>query len=345
MELYYYTNVETMRFILQGANIYATNLGYMNDAEEYANGVRELREIFNERKGKELITQAMLQEVLENEITSYSISFSEARDLLSQWSMYAGESGVSLKMSFSGVEEYRAYTDKCDGFKEREKVPDAVTIQKVYYCTKTAMEDKEYQKIADEIWKETGARIMDIDDEYPALWKRMAPFVKRAEFKAEAEHRLVFNIAEWEKPFRIDYRNTQHVLKPYLDIECADGWPIHEIVVGPGFNQEVVFQSILHFLNHARLVVPKLDGLQYRERCEEYFGLCGVFPKEAEEIWKECRNRFDNAAANHYSNFKNIRHDMLKEVKADSAFLEQLRRRELTRDGIILSRSRIPYIF
>lgn len=347
MELYYYTNVETMRFILQGANIYATNLGYMNDAEEYANGLRELRDIFNERKGKELISPKMLSEMLENEITSYSISFSEARDLLSQWSMYAGESGVSLKMDFFGEEEYRAYPIGSDESKEKERksLPDLVTTQKVYYCTKTAMETEEYKKIADEIWGETGAKIKDIDDEYLALWRQMAPFVKRAEFKAEAEHRLVFNMAEWEESFQIDYRNSRNVLKPYLDIECKDGWPIHEIVVGPGFNQDVVLRSILHFLNHAKLRVPKLDGSQYCARCEEYFSLCGGIPAGVRKIWDEGKIRFNNDEANHYSNFMNIQHDMMKELKAGDAFLEQLRRRELTKEGIILSRSRIPYIF
>lgn len=346
MELYYYTNVETMHFIFQGANIYATNLRYMNDAEEYANGVRELRDIFNARTEKEYITKEMLMEVLENEITRYSISFSETRDLLSQWSMYAGESGVSLKMNFSGKESYLAYPDHGDGKStDREELPDKVNVQKVYYCTKTAMEEREYKRVADEIWGETGAKIKDIEDEYSAVWKQMAPFVKRAEFKAEAEYRLVFNMAEWERPFRIDYRISQHVLKPYLDIECEGGWPIHEVVVGPGFNQNVVFQSILHFLNHRSLKVPKLDGSQYRKRCEEYFGLCGVIPEEAGKIWDESKRYFDDDAANHYSNFMKIRSDMMKEMKPNDEFGEQIRRRELTKEGIILSRSRIPYIF
>ena len=361
MELYYYTNVETMSYILQNANIYATNLGYMNDAEEYANGVRELREIFNERRKKELITEEMLCRVLEKEITSYSISFSEARDLLSQWSMYAGESGVSLKMCFSGMEKYRAYPES-DGSKakEREDLPDTeekLSIQKVYYCTKTAMDENEYRKIADEIWDEATKRqkyaiqdeekteIADIDDEYPTLWKRMAPFVKRAEFKAEAEYRLVFNMAEWEKVFRIDYRNSRNVLKPFLDIECAGGWPIHEIVVGPGFNQNVVFQSILHFLNHARIKVPKLSGPHYRERCEEYFRLCGDMPEEHKKIWDKYKSCFEDNMINHYSLFMDIRSYMVKMTEEKSGFQEQLLRRELTRTGIILSRSRIPYIF
>lgn len=361
MELYYYTNVETMRYILQDANIYATNLGYMNDAEEYANGVRELREIFNERKEKELITEEMLQEVLGKEITSYSISFSEARDLLSQWSMYAGESGVSLKMCFCGTERYRAYPDsnKSKDVKREEllNTGEKSGIQKVYYCTKAAMNENEYKEIADEIWDDAIKRqkhaiqdaekteIADIDDEYPLLWKQMAPFVKRAEFKAEAEHRLVFNMAEWERAFRIDYRNSRNVLKPYLDIECAGGWPIHEIVVGPGFNQDVVFQSILHFLNHARLVVPKLDGPQYRERCEECFELCGDMPTELKRIWDRCKLYFDNNKVNYYNVFMDIRSDMIKNSEVNGSFQEQLRRRELTRTGIILSRSRIPYIF
>lgn len=361
MDLYYYTNVETMRYILQDANIFATNLRYMNDAEEYANGVRELREIFNKRRKKELITEEMLQRLLDNEVTSYSISFSEARDLLSQWSMYAGESGVSLRMCFSGAEKYKAYPDNADEkAKERVELPDTgetSKIKKVYYCTKEAMEEREYEVVADQIWVEANEKQktgtedgenvdrLDIDDEYPTLWKRMAPFVKRAEFKAEAEHRLVFNTAEWEKEFRIDYRNSRNVLKPYLDIECAGGWPINEIVVGPGFNQNVVFQSILHFLNHARLKVPAIKGPQYRERCREYFEQCGNLPAELQKIQNDYTPYFDDNAVDYYNLFLNMRSDMLKSHEADEGFREQLRRRELTKTGIILSRSRIPYIF
>ncbi|MBD5483035.1 MAG: hypothetical protein HDR15_11045 [Lachnospiraceae bacterium] len=361
MNLYYYTNVETMRCILQNANIYATNLRYMNDAEEYANGVKELREIFNERKRRELITEDMLQGVLENEVTSYSISFSEAGDLLSQWSMYAGESGVSLRMRFTGTERYKAYPDNGEAkAQEREELPDSeerLQVRKVYYCTKSAMKKSEYKAAADEIWKaatgtpgseEEGGQSegqADIDDEYPALWKRMAPFVKRVEFRAEAEQRLVFNTAEWEKTFRIDYRNSRNALKPYLDIECKDGWPIYEVMVGPGFNQEVVYQSILHFLNHAKLKVPALDGKQYCERCEEYFQNCGNMPEELRNIWNEFVPYFDKDTADYYRLFLTIRNDMLKHSAADKSFGEQLRRRELTKTGIILSRSRIPYIF
>ena len=98
MYLYYYTNVETMRCILKGADIYAINLQYMNDSEEYANGLKELRVIFNknyelwkkqqlenqiESDKSILIDEEKLQKELEREVSVYSISFSESRDLLS----------------------------------------------------------------------------------------------------------------------------------------------------------------------------------------------------------------------------------------------------------------------
>lgn len=361
MDLYYYTNVETMRCILQNANIYATNLRYMNDAEEYANGVKELREIFNEKREKVLITEEMLHGILENEVTSYSISFSEADDLLSQWSMYAGESGISLRMRFTGDEKYRVYTDNGGmGAEERQDLPDLIEklrVKKVYYCTKSAMKESEYRAATDKIWEAATGKSeskaeegqsekqADIDDEYVALWKRMAPFVKRVEFQAEAEQRLVFNTAEWEKAVRIDYRNSRNVLKPYLDIECEGGWPICEVMVGPGFNQDVVFESVLHFLNHARLKVPALNGRQYYERCGEYFQNCGNMSQELYNMWKEFEPYFDKDAVDQYHLFLEIRNDMLMHSAADESFREQLRRRELTKSGILLSRSRIPYIF
>lgn len=361
VDLYYYTNVETMRCILQNANIYATNLRYMNDSEEYANGVSELREIFNEKRGQVLITEAMLQGVLDNEVTSYSISFSEAGDLLSQWSMYAGESGVSLRMRFTGEEKYSVYLDNGEtGSEERKKrweLKEKLQVKKVYYCTKSAMDETEYRAVADEIWNAAigeaesktadgrNAGQTDIADEYPALWKRMAPFVKRVEFKAEAEQRLVFNSAELKQAVRIDYRNSRNVLKPYLDIGCRNGWPICEIMVGPGFNQDVVFQSILHFLNHARLKAPVLNGRQYCCRCEDYFKLCGDLPEDLRDKWKAFVPRFNQNEADYYRLFLALRNDILKDMAVDKNFKEQLRRRELTKTGIILSRSRIPYIF
>ena len=47
MELYYYTTTDTLRFILEKGDIYATNIRYMNDSEEYFNGLKELHRLIN----------------------------------------------------------------------------------------------------------------------------------------------------------------------------------------------------------------------------------------------------------------------------------------------------------
>ncbi|MBD5456814.1 MAG: hypothetical protein HDR23_10205 [Lachnospiraceae bacterium] len=108
MDLYYYTTAGTMKYILSGGNIFTTNMKYMNDSEEYLNGLKEVRDyLLNIADKQDSLVQAaqrklsksLYEKRREGEINSFSISFSAARDLLSQWSMYAKESGVSLKMN------------------------------------------------------------------------------------------------------------------------------------------------------------------------------------------------------------------------------------------------------
>ncbi|MCM1043918.1 MAG: hypothetical protein NC417_00255 [Candidatus Gastranaerophilales bacterium] len=291
----------------------------------------------------------MLKSALSEEITSYSISFSQARDLLSQWSMYAGESGVSIRMNFSGGEEFRGYSAEGG---ERTPLTDdktKVTVQKVYYCTKDVMEPAAYQKVAEEICQKITDDSMevtqkDMEANYLEIWKKMTPYVKRAEFRAEEEYRLVFEQRQWKTPFRIDYRNSENVLKPYLDVECVGGWPVCEIVIGPGFNQEVVFNSVLHFLNNTSLRVPKLGGRAYQERCWEYFISCGKMPQEVQQVWDQ-NSGYLLDENNRYKTFLDIRKKILMLDGLDEAYKEQMGKCELTKDGILLSRSRIPYIF
>lgn len=76
MNLYYYTRVETMRYILMNANIFATNIKYMNDSEEYANGLKELYKIYESHSDGKLVSSEKIEAELEKDIPIYSISFS-----------------------------------------------------------------------------------------------------------------------------------------------------------------------------------------------------------------------------------------------------------------------------
>ena len=117
--MYYYTSTDTMCKILQKGDMFATNLNYMNDAQEYVNGLKEIRTLcLDEELVRKVYSEnademnARMIEMLRNEMTEeklheymetntrYSISFCKDRDLLSQWTTYARESGVSIEMAF-----------------------------------------------------------------------------------------------------------------------------------------------------------------------------------------------------------------------------------------------------
>ena len=294
------------------ANIFATNIKYMNDSEEYANGLKELCKIYESHSDGKLVSSEKIEAELEKDIPIYSISFSGARDLLSQWSMYAGESGVSIKMRFDGSERYKV-NDLISGKREL-LVDDDISIcpQKVWYCTKEAMNPDDYRKVTDEIWREAFSGENDVvkndtEGNFGDYSRKITPYIKRAEFRAEQEYRII----------------------------------------GPGFNQKVVFESVRHFLNNAKLSVPTLDKDTYLMRFEEYLELCGTVPKCIQDLYEQQKEEIANAS-NIHRFFTNIRNSIIEKLKmenVDNEFLGKISKTEFTKPGIILSRSRIPYIF
>ncbi len=363
-ELYYYTSSDTMRFILTKGDIFATNLKYMNDGEEYTNGLSELRAVLNEiYKGKGEIEEAAYEDAINRQPKVYSISFSRERDLLSQWSMYAKESGVSLLMDFSKDKDGAVYeiprNDKSAGAKEVKTVP-----RRVYYLTRQAMKEGEYRRVSQEIIEDIGkektvvrkAVLDDIHDGIDVIWRELAPYVKRQEFFQEAEYRMIFTLNSLEagdakrddSSIRIDYRVQDSVLKPYLDITRKGGWPVKEIMVGPGFNQKTVYDSVMHFMENARLCIPgyslkeiKENGFSFLKRLNKRFdgGVC----LEAE--WKTTLGR-EKKGADIADSFNRFIAEKRKEWDRQGIFQGKLLANVYMTDrGIILSMSETPYIY
>lgn len=363
MELYYYTTTDTMKYILSDGNIFATNMKYMNDSEEYLNGLKEVREyilgtesVFRSAAEKRL-TEAVYEEKRKDEINSFSISFTTARDLLSQWFMYAKESGISLKMEFED-RDYEFQACRLDG--ERE-VNHCLRPQKVYYLTKDVQSEEEYKEAGDKIiWEmqeqfRNDGELRDYDDNIENLWLKITPFVKRADFGAEEEYRLVFDFkhALAFTP-RVDFRNDKHVIKPYLDIRMADGWPVTEVIVGPGFNQEAVFRGIAYFLSKGNVLVPSIPEEEMKKRIQGYFRdmqEAGIGREKVEDILKEWDERYayfkeyattDSDLVNRlYQEFKIF----IQTKSNDKTYQEYVRNNFFAPKGIVLRKSKIPYIF
>lgn len=307
-----------MRYILQNANIFATNLKYMNDSEEYVNGVKELSKIINAQKSECVITEEMVQKYYGKTSDSYSISFSTERDLLSQWSMYAKESGVSLRMEFDSKQTY--IIKEKDGGNEDDKKIECLGLKpkKVYYCTENTMSKSSYQKVKERIEKQlldvkkNKLALKDMESNVKEIWEENIPYIKRYEFKAEEEYRLVFRQEEWIQEFKVEYRLDKNVLKPYVDVVCRGGWPIRELIIGPGFNQLQVFESVCHFLQNAELNVPVLSNLQFQERCEEYIKEYVNSDKDVKEVWDKNKHYLSGEKTDRYKQWLDIKDEMAR---------------------------------
>lgn len=388
MILYYYTTTQTMQYILTNANIYATNMRYMNDAEEYINGLTELFSLMNNQKilnewsensgvevNQERIQSQITKEQLEKlktDCDSYSISFCVKADLLSQWSMYAKESGVSLTMDFPEEDSLEKPMLEYKGFKlggkERERLMagDKNLFPKpVYYFTQTPnMEAEHYQrtaeKILDEFFSKNDGEIESVYEDLEGRWKYLGAYIKRYDFYQEDEYRIVFEPKDFRIEPRIDYRNDKNVLKPYLDIECNQGWPVREITVGPGFNQDAVFKSIQHFLDHVPVKCQIMNKGSYLQRVEDY--MKRAFPKwetDDDKMLSNVQNLkswIENYKDSEDKDFVlNKEHSLVKltvneilecaDGRISDETKDYFRENYFSVSGIVLKKSKIPYIF
>lgn len=295
----------------------------------------------------------------------FTISFCKHKDLLSQWITYARESGVCIEMRFEESKEktFRLYgkTDQSDTGKKERTIKIQNKPREIFYFT------KERQMERQEEYKETAFRLLDfifsdyengdsLQEYLPGRWEPSSVFVKQYDFYQEEEYRLSFDIM---KNPQIGYRTDKHVLKPYLDVECEDGWPIYSVMVGPGFNQEIVYNSVKYFLNHEKIKTSLLITVQQWK--EHILGYMKNSKKILQEwnAWKAEDTPADLKQQNCFAFFDFLEH--LTDEDIEPAGLHQLYRKThgiikeypdpyfikhyFTMSGIILEKSMIPYIF
>ena len=372
MELFYYTSTDTMRYVLTKGDIFATNIRYMNDSEEYMNGLKELYQLSQQtelvkkwiqEKGyhenlldkiQNLFSESNLKDNMRN-MEHYSISFCKKNDLLSQWAIYAKESGVSIRMNF----EESSYIFQTESVETDMKAKWNIQPQEVSYFTWDSMKNDMVAyneaafKILDQLYEQTAK---DQDEWKKERWQYLSTLVKRYDFYQEEEYRLIFEPGESAYQPKIEYRLDKKVLKPYMDIECVDGWPVWEVMVGPGFNQQLVYDSVEHLLNHAETKTGIRSAGDYVKRMQRYLDNAPgqeVLQKcrEYTELMEQCSQTSWQAKELDDAQIYIFRqmNEMRKAICEDKQYDEELRRyfKEcgFTRSGVVLTKSSIPYIF
>lgn len=213
-------------------SVYASNIRYLNDAQEYKEGLQYCKDIIGDLASPDM--------------DIYSTSFCGNGDLLSQWSMYGGKSGIAIGFNFQNIE--------VGLFKQKER-DNENTFYKSLVPIKVNYEIEERKEFFNQISKEI-MESMSSDYRNKLLQSILIPFCKNKFFKNEQESRLVFYYCPvigriYDSLYSVN--DEKGLIKPALNIQYksieADSNIINELIVGPGYNQNLVFNALIHIFD------------------------------------------------------------------------------------------------
>lgn len=293
-QLYYqYTKMKSLEAMLSSGCLWATNTKYLNDYLEYQLGIDLVYNLFSSRRDK--LSKEICQDLLEyrkeyeNDVFStFSVSFCEEGDLLSQWITYAKEGGISIGFDFSDDSLY--WGQKIDkSFYKTNLMKDPM---KLMYVSRdpSAKLRSDYKKKIITLMKEIKTAhqkqgVVKTDVEKLAFYMVLG-FIKNIHFVQEKEHRIVtvpcFNNLSYdkdEKKYLSEIKTVlqdSHVFRPYIELYPVDRnstpkkLPISELIVGPASNQKNIFRSLIYKLEHSyvediKIAVPKPKKLKERK--------------------------------------------------------------------------------
>lgn len=253
--LFHYTTTEVLDKILCSASFRASNILYLNDADEYKNGIYIISKYWEGvkssktnkpiEKSKSFWTN--IDEPDDGEI--YTISFCQDGDLLSQWITYARESGVALEIDVDCINveiEAKApyefhFSVRATSANKLEKettkeyfqnYQSKYVLSNIIYCSK--LDEGERACILKKSLNnliENFNQVEDIESVKRYIYKLKASYIKNSNFNAEDEVRASFiNVISTSKDgdnmslkSKINYfRTDKGVLRPYLDVQMTE---------------------------------------------------------------------------------------------------------------------------
>lgn len=273
--LFHYTSLEGLLGIIESKSIWATNVLYLNDASELNYLINLLREQINNVKDKIPVVSKGLGKfsffdgLIENidkfishpyPIGFFVCSFSEEKDLLSQWRGYCPR-GIGFSVGFN--------LDKLKGCAEESKC--SITL-----CNYNEEDQKSaLRKVISDISARYDVEIKN--SSWPGPWGEteqelfadllmefieLAPTFKHPKFEAEKEWRIIAS-RNLKSMKSIRFRPGQSMIVPYIKIPLpteGDNLIINNIVVGPTHEPRLSKASVEMLLKSKNV---KFDEVQY----------------------------------------------------------------------------------
>jgi len=274
--LWHYTSFSGSKSIVEESSIFATDIRFLNDAEEFIHTRRLLKEMVKSEQSQIQAIAPMVQEALAREIDdlfekgplngkylqTFVACFSESRDQLSQWRGYSNNStGVSIGFDLSKLRQ--EFDRSLVGFapciyEEREKNELLRgTVQELFHRMRDVLnlsyeaggkskypsEKKSREEFED--WFRTdpscSATLKQLDQaRMDAAFDliRIAALMKHNSFSEEREWRLVIPILKDfnDANLPLIFTTQNNSVVPRVRYKFGQG-PIREIIIGPGAHE------------------------------------------------------------------------------------------------------------
>lgn len=246
MSIFHYTDLNGFKGIIEGDSLWATNIHFMNDKNEFRHGclcfentIDYLSEDVLSSKVKELLKSVMhgfnADKLLESEKSRhvYSISFCRGADKLSQWRGYGSSQGISIEFDeerlIDGLEKDGMLLKHGDVIYTAENSTVEVNKKINDFFERMTGVFQQNNKVSNTSFAEPFLTFIGLN----LLVESNVPFFKNKGFSEEDEFRIVLtkNLVSPKTKFRVG----TYGLIPYLNLKMKDNnkLPIKRVVIGP----------------------------------------------------------------------------------------------------------------
>ncbi len=250
--LFHYTGFDSLLSITRTKELWATNIHYLNDYEEFKNALSIAKQRIKTTQAKQNKETTQFLDQISSRIDAietlnlHIVSFTANGDLLSQWRAYCPNGGVSVGFRYDDLQELA----------QKNKF----SIRKCIYDEKSKNEIiKEVVDMHLEFYKEGEDANMLING-FITVLATIAPCFKNQAFEEEQEWRLVSEPISVNDP-NVDIRARTDMMFPYFRFSL-DGLPekkrktnlsFDRFIIGPSANSELSSSAMGYFLNKYKL--------------------------------------------------------------------------------------------
>jgi hypothetical protein len=243
-KIYHYTNLESLKNILETKSLWATNCEYLNDLLELETFKKEFDQIFdsNDASIRKYVETIITDNLVKLKKLTYIISFASDNDSIAMWRYY-GKNGIVLEFDTSVMTNIAERNSIVIINKNSKNIKlsssnifgyaiyDNLVIKDLFdFLFKTAR--NEYQAASND--KKENVSFENQYETTMALY-RVYFFKKDTNFRFEKEFRMVFTVNEEDVGKIEKFRIKNNMYIPYIDIKFEkNGYlPLKSITINP----------------------------------------------------------------------------------------------------------------